>query len=277
MRNQADNRPESPLRNKLYTIIFEADTPSGKAFDVLLIVAIVVSVLVVMLDSVPSMNEKYTDLFQVLEWIFTVLFSIEYIIRIISVKKKHKYIFSFYGIVDFLATIPSYLSVLIPSAQVLLIIRVLRILRVFRVLKLAQYLSEAQYLTAALKASQRKISVFLFAVVNLVILTGSLMYVIEGADNGFTSIPKSIYWAIVTLTTVGYGDITPATDVGQFLAAIIMIMGYSIIAVPTGIVSYEIAAANRGKICEQCGETQNPASARFCMTCGSIIDVTEAS
>lgn len=276
MRKQADNKPDTPLRSKLYTIIFEADTPSGKAFDVLLIAVIIISVIVVMLDSVPAFNERYKNLFAILEWIFTILFSIEYVIRILSVRKKHKYIFSFYGIVDFLATIPSYLSILIPSAQVLLIIRVLRILRVFRVLKLAQYLSEAQYLTTALKASQRKISVFLFAVVNLVILTGSLMYVIEGAENGFTSIPKSIYWAIVTLTTVGYGDITPITDLGQFLAAIIMIMGYSIIAVPTGIVSYEIAAANRGKVCPNCGESSNPEMANYCISCGEPLTKTEA-
>ncbi len=270
-----DNKPSTPWRRRLHTIIFEADTPLGKFFDVALIIVIILSVIVVMLDSIASLSAKYNEVFYLVEWFFTIIFTIEYITRLISVKKKRLYALSFYGIVDLLATIPTYLSLIIPGTQVLLVIRMLRILRVFRVLKLVQYLSEAEFLRKAMYASRRKISVFLFAVLNLVIIAGSVMYVVEGADNGFTSIPKSIYWAVVTLTTVGFGDITPVTNLGQFIAAIIMITGYGIIAVPTGIVSYEIAMAQRTNACKECGNMHNPEGAKYCCDCGTSLSISE--
>ncbi len=229
-----------------------------------------------MLDSIETLRDQYQSLFYLLEWIFTIIFTIEYVTRIIAVKKPSIYIFSFYGIVDLLATIPTYLSLIIPGTQVLLVIRMLRILRVFRVLKLVQYLSEAEFLSRALYNSRRKISVFLFTVLNLVIIAGSVMYVVEGAENGFTSIPKSIYWAVVTLTTVGFGDIIPVTNLGQFIAAVIMIMGYGIIAVPTGIVSYELAVATSRRMCPKCGEVNIPSEAHYCSNCGVKLDDVES-
>jgi voltage-gated potassium channel len=269
------NKPDSKWRAKIYSVIFEAHTRIGKVFDIGLILAIILSVIVVMLDSIPALREDYQELFYQLEWVFTIIFTIEYITRIIAVKKPRLYIFSFYGMVDLLATIPTYISLIIPGTQVLLVIRMLRILRVFRILKLVQYLSEAEFLRQALYSSRRKISVFLFTVLNLVIVAGSIMYVVEGAENGFTSIPRSIYWAVVTLTTVGFGDITPGTNLGQFIAAIIMITGYGIIAVPTGIVSYEMALANRKRMCTQCGEVNLPAAAHYCSNCGVKLDKAE--
>lgn len=266
------NKPDSGWRRKLYTVIFEADKGAAKLFDVLLIVAITLSVFVVMLDSVASFRQQYGDLLNAAEWAFTALFSVEYILRVICVKKPSRYIFSFYGIIDLLAVIPTYLSLILPGTQFLLTIRVLRILRVFRVLKLVQYLHEAEYLKQALLASRRKISVFLFAVLMLIVFTGSLMYVIEGQENGFSSIPVSIYWAIVTLTTVGFGDIAPQTNLGQLFAAIIMILGYGIIAVPTGIVSYEMARAGQNSPqCSNCGYASHDADARHCKICGQKI------
>jgi voltage-gated potassium channel len=259
-------------RKKLHEIIFEADTPFGKLFDIVLIFLILMSVLAVMLDSVADMRIIFGDTLYYLEWIFTIIFTVEYILRLISVGRPLLYATSFYGIIDLLAIVPTYFSVLFPGSQYLLAIRILRLLRIFRVLKLAKYLNQSQILVAALKASRRKITVFLFVVLLLAVIFGSLIYVIEGEENGFTSIPRSIYWAIVTLTTVGYGDISPKTGVGQVLAAIIMIMGYGIIAVPTGIVSVELAQAKDRIIstqaCPQCTGEGHDDDAVYCKYCG---------
>ncbi|HPG39677.1 MAG TPA: ion transporter [bacterium] len=261
----------SRLRNRLHEIIFEADTPAGKMFDIGLIFCILGSVLVVMLDSVAAINAQCGRIFYVLEWFFTILFSIEYLLRIYSVKKPYYYMTSFYGIVDVLAITPTYLSLVIPGSQYLLVIRLLRVLRIFRVLKFTQYIGEAGQLTRALRASRRKITLFLFVVLTAVVIMGSCMYIIEGGKNGFTSIPKSIYWAIVTITTVGYGDIAPKTTLGEALAALIMIMGYSIIAVPTGIVSAEMTHL-RIKIstqaCPVCSAEGHDSDAGYCKFCG---------
>ncbi len=266
------NKLNSKWRLKLHEIIFEADTSAGKFFDILLIIAIILSVIIVMLDSIANVNRNFGNKLYILEWIFTLLFTVEYILRLISVGRPLKYATSFFGIVDLLAILPTYFSMFFPGSQYLLVIRVLRLLRIFRVLKLVQYLTEAQQLSKALHASKRKIIVFLFAVMTIVVIFGSLMYVIEGEENGFTSIPRSIYWAIVTLTTVGYGDISPVTGIGQTLAAIIMIMGYAIIAVPTGIVTAELTMAANKKIstqsCPQCSAEGHESDAVYCKYCG---------
>ncbi|MBD3291098.1 ion transporter, partial [candidate division KSB1 bacterium] len=254
-------------------IIFEADTRAGRWFDILLILFIVLSVFVVMLDSVSLVREKYGSLLYILEWVFTILFSIEYVLRLISVGSPLNYATSFFGVIDLLAIVPTYLSALLPGSQYFLVIRILRVLRIFRVLKLVQYLREARLLIQALNASRRKITVFIFTVLTLVVVLGSLMYVIEGEEHGFTSIPRSIYWSIVTLTTVGYGDISPKTSSGQALAAIIMILGYSIIAVPTGIVSVEMAQlsakSNMTSACPDCYKKGHDHDASYCKYCGS--------
>ena len=267
------------LRNRIYTIIFESDTPAGKFFDEALIVTIMLSVIVVMLDSVSAVNASYGDLLHSLEWMFTILFTIEYFLRLISIGRPVRYATSFFGIVDLLAILPTYLSLFLPGTHYLVVVRVLRLLRVFRVLKLVQYLSEADLLIKALRASRQKITLFLFAVVNLVIILGSAMYVIEGAEHGFTSIPTSIYWAVITLTTVGYGDIVPQTPFGQGLAMCIMIIGYGIIAVPTGIVTAEIAYASKEmssgsscsitRVCHECSAEGHDVDADFCKICGA--------
>jgi voltage-gated potassium channel len=260
------------LRAKLHEIIFEADTPAGKAFDVALLVLIILSVVAVMLESSSSVAARYGPELRTFEWIVTILFSIEYILRLYCVGSPARYARSFFGIVDLLAILPSYLSLIIPGAQSLLVIRALRLLRVFRVLKLAHFVGEASELTAALRASVRKIIVFLGAVLTIVVIVGSMMYLIEGEANGFTSIPVSIYWAIVTMTTVGYGDIAPQTPLGKILASAIMIMGYGIIAVPTGIVSVELAGVSRKKIttqaCPECGAGGHDGDAIHCKYCG---------
>lgn len=260
-------------RIKLYEIIFEADTSKGRLFDIILIWLIVLSVVVVFLESINELGEKYSFQFHFLEWIFTILFSIEYIFRLLSVKKPHRYAFSFYGIIDFLAIIPTYLSLLIAGSQYLLVIRVLRLLRVFRIFKVRPLLAQAELLTRALKASRSKIAVFLFTVLTLIVVIGAIMYVIEGPKNGFTSIPTSMYWAIVTMTTVGYGDISPQTPFGQIIASIVMIIGYSIIAVPTGIVTVEIAEASRKaittQVCPECLKEGHDRDAVFCKYCGA--------
>ncbi len=259
-------------RKKLFIIIFGAETKWGKFFDVLLIVAISLSVLVVMLDSIAAYRLQFGEIFKTAEWVFTILFTIEYVIRVIAVKEPRKYIFSFFGIIDFLAIIPTYISILLPGTEYLLAIRVLRILRVFRVLKLVKYLDEAEYISNALIASRRKITVFLFAVIMLAIFAGSLLYVIEGQENGFTSIPTSIYWAIVTLSTVGFGDITPVTTLGKFIAATIMVLGYGIIAVPTGIVSYEMARVKTApRQCPRCKFDDHDQDAVYCKKCGEAL------
>ncbi len=260
-------------QKKLHEIIFEADTPAGKLFDVVLIISIVLSVITVLLDSVQAVSINYGKILLIFEWFFTILFTIEYVFRLLCVERPTKYATSFFGIVDLLAIIPTYLSIILPGSQFLVVIRVLRILRVFRVFKLVQYLGEANLLMKALKASRRKILVFLFVVLNMVIIFGSLMYVIEGEQNGFTSIPRSIYWAIVTLTTVGYGDISPQTNIGQVLASLIMIMGYAIIAVPTGIVTAELAQTTGQRLstqaCLECSAEGHDHDAMHCKYCGS--------
>ncbi|WMW21735.1 ion transporter [Methanolobus mangrovi] len=272
------NRPDSNnWRSRIYDIIFEADTPAGKYFDILLIISILLSVLAVMLDSVKSFRIEHGELLYNIEWFFTILFTIEYSLRLICVKSKLRYSTSLFGIVDLLAIVPTYLSLFLPGSQFLLVIRILRVLRIFRILKLVKYLNEAELLIDALKASSRKITVFLFTVLTLVVILGSLMYLIEGEENGFTSIPISIHWAIVTLTTVGYGDIVPKTPLGIGLASVVMIMGYSIIAVPTGIVTAEMSLASldaRDKernriICDNCRNNNNDADALFCKHCGT--------
>ena len=268
-------RPDqaSVWRHRLHEIIFEADTPAGKAFDLALIVSILLSVLVVMLDSIARLRTAYGDILLYAEWTFTLLFTLELFLRLLCVRQPWRYAVSFFGMVDILAVLPTYLNLFIPGTHYLLVIRVLRLLRIFRVLKLVPYVGEAQALMAALRASRRKILVFLSAVLSLVVIFGSLMYVIEGEDNGFTSIPISIYWAVVTLTTVGYGDISPKTDLGQALAACIMILGYAIIAVPTGIVTVEMSRIPKGgfstQACPVCGAEGHDADAVYCKKCGN--------
>ena len=257
-------------KRSLYTVIFESDTPAGKAFDVGLLIAIGLSVTVVMLESVKSINAQYGTLLHAVEWVFTILFTIEYIARLLCVQRPRHYAFSFFGIVDLLAILPSYIG-LLTSANYVMVVRVLRLLRVFRVLKLAHFLEESDTLITALRASRRKIMVFIFTVLALVLIVGTLIYLIEGEAGGYTSIPQSVYWAIVTLTTVGYGDITPKTPPGRFLASVIMIMGYGIIAVPTGIFSMELRQASkraRARVCTNCETLEADAAARFCRMCG---------
>ena len=267
--------PDSPntLRARLHEIIFEADTPAGKLFDVLLIGSIIVSVSMVMLDSINSIQARYGRLLYFGEWLFTILFTIEYVLRLYCVRRPMAYATSFFGTVDLFAVLPTYLSIFFPGTQYLLVIRILRVLRIFRVLKLVQYLGEARLLSHALRASRRKITVFLFAVLTLVVIFGSLMYLIEDPESGFTSIPQSIYWTIVTLTTVGYGDISPQTGLGQTIAAMIMIIGYGIIAVPTGIVTAELSQAYKKSVstqaCPECGAEGHDSDAKFCKFCGS--------
>ena len=261
------------IKNRLHTIIFEADTPKGKLFDESLIFLIILSVIAVMLNSVKPINLQYGDLLYIAEWVFTIIFTVEYILRLISVGKPIKYATSFFGVVDLIAFLPTYLSTFIPGSEMFLVVRVLRVLRIFRVLKILPYITEAQLLRRALVASRRKIFVFLLAVFLIVIIMGSMMYVIEGEENGFTSIPRSIYWSIVTLTTVGYGDISPNTPLGQILASIIMIFGYGLIAVPTGIVTVEIAKGNVGtfntQACPQCSAEGHDSDAKNCKYCGA--------
>lgn len=263
---------KTPWRRHIYEIIFEAETRAGKAFDIVLLWLIVLSVAVVTLESVKGFWDDYGEEFYYLEWIFTILFTLEYVLRIISVRRPFNYIFSFFGIVDLLSILPGYLSLFIPGTQYLLIIRVLRLLRIFRILKLTQYIAEARVITSALSASRRKISVFLLAIVALVTVIGSLMYVVEGEENGFSDIPTSMYWAVVTLTTVGYGDLSPKTALGKTLASIVMILGYAIIAVPTGIVTAEFARSHKmasTQVCPECHLQDHDADAAFCKNCGA--------
>ena len=261
----------SNFKSKIKVIIFGTDTPAGKYFDLVLIISILLSVLIVMLDSVSDLHKEYGLIFNYFEWIFTILFSLEYLLRIYCIRIASSYIFSLYGIIDLLALIPTYLAIFLPGASVFSVIRVLRVLRVFRILKLVQFMGEANLLIKAIKSSRRKILVFLFFVINLVIILGSIMYLVEGESSGFDSIPRSIYWAIVTLTTVGYGDISPITNLGQFIAASIMIMGYVIIAIPTGIVATEMrfSKRRRKKVCIVCNDDKQELNAKFCSNCGA--------
>ncbi|CAM1369485.1 Ion transporter [Tenacibaculum litopenaei] len=266
--------PNQPSwKEKLHEIIYEADTRSGKLFDIVLLIAILASVVLVMLESVPEIQKTHGDLLNIGEWILTILFSVEYGMRIISIKKPLRYIFSFYGIIDLLSTAPKYLSIFFVGTHSLVALRALRLLRIFRILKLARFIGESNNFIKALNASKAKISVFLYFVLILCIIIGTIMYLIEGADNGFTSIPRSVYWAIVTMTTVGYGDIAPQTPLGQLIASIVMILGYGIIAVPTGIVSSEMTKLNdvhlNTQACPNCSYEGHDDDAIFCNHCGS--------
>ncbi len=272
-----DSIKKTSWKEKLHEIIYEADTKEGKIFDVILLIAILASILLVMLESVARFDIKYHKLLNIGEWVITILFSIEYILRVVSIKKPFKYIFSFYGVIDFLSTIPMYLSLIFVGSQGLVALRALRLLRVFRILKLTRYIGASNKLMIALKSSSAKISVFLFFVLIICIILGTVMYMIEGAENGFTNIPKSIYWAIVTLTTVGFGDIAPQTPLGQLIASAIMILGYSIIAIPTGIVSSEMTKTDakvdtNTQSCPTCLKDKHAERAIFCYHCGSTLN-----
>lgn len=267
---------QTSWKRELHEIIYEADTPNGKLFDLILLTTILASIVLVMLESIDSINDSYGTFLNISEWIITGLFTLEYILRIIAIKKPLKYIFSFYGIIDLLSTIPKYLSLIFIGSHHFAALRALRLLRVFRILKLTRYIGASNKLLIALKASRAKIGVFLFFIIILCVILGAIMYMIEGADNGFTSIPKSIYWAVVTMTTVGYGDIAPQTPFGQFIASIIMILGYAIIAIPTGIVSSEISKTDsidtNTQSCPNCGIDGHKDGAEFCFSCGTKLN-----
>ena len=266
-------RPAGPgWRFRLHEIVFEADTRAGKLFDVLLLTAIVGSVAAVMLESVPSVRARHGAALLVVEWGFTILFTVEYFARLAGVRYPSRYARSFFGVVDLLAIVPTYLSLFLPGGQALLVVRVLRMIRVFRVLKLGHYLAGGEEIAQALRASRPKIVVFLASVVSIAVVMGALLYLIEGEANGFTSIPRGVYWAIVTMTTVGYGDISPGTVPGQMVAAVLMIAGYAIIAVPTGIVSVAIAQRSAHPVstqaCLACSAEGHDVDAAFCKYCG---------
>ena len=265
------------LRNRIHIIVEGTDTRSGKFFDIVLLIAILTSVAIVMLDSVLYMRLQYGTIFFYAEWFFTILFSIEYTLRLFSAPNRVRYAFSFFGIVDLLSVLPSYLSLVFGGVQYLIVIRVLRILRVFRVLKLKAYMQQAGFLASALRTSQQKITVFFLSLVLLVTIFGSVIYVVEGPENGFTSIPLSIFWAVVTMTTVGYGDISPKTPLGQAITTMVMITGYSIIAVPTGIFTSELARNMRPQLnpvtCPNCGKFGHAISAEFCDRCGHALHI----
>lgn len=269
------------LRRKLHRIIYEADTPTGKLFDIILLILILISIAAIMFESVAAIRFKYGHTLHIIEWAITILFTVEYIARILTVRKPIKYILSAYGIIDLLAILPSYISLFLPGAHLLASLRAVRLLRVFRILKLGQFVGASKMLTVALIRSRDKILVFLFTVIILCIIFGTLMYMIEGPLNGFSDIPVSIYWTIVTLTTVGFGDITPQTGLGQFLSMVIMIMGYGIIAVPTGIVTSEIVSKKEPKTptnttaCPNCNETNHKDQAKFCYNCGEKLHPKE--
>lgn len=268
--------PPKDWRFKLHEVIYESNTPAGKAFDVGLLIAIFSSIIVVMLDSVDSIHQQYGALFNITEWIFAALFTIEYILRLVSIRKPIRYVISPLGIIDLIALLPSYLSIFLIGAQSLLVFRALRLLRVFRIFKLGHFLTEINFLTQALKNSIRKISIFLLTVLTITVILGSIMYLVEKRENGFSNIPESIYWAIVTITTVGYGDISPITPLGKFVASVVMLIGYAIIAVPTGIITHDIAIAARQKkempeSCPSCSREGHDSDALFCKYCGSSL------
>ncbi len=268
-----DAHPVSGWRRRLRNIIFESDTPAGRRFDLLLISSIILSVLTVMLDSIAAVREIHGELLYKLEWFFTLIFTAEYVLRLMCVGRALQYATSFFGVVDLLAITPTYISFLMPGSHYLVVVRILRVLRVFRVLKLVKYLDAARMLSVAIRTSSRKIAVFLVAMTTAVVILGSLMYVIEDPETGFTSIPRSIYWAIVTLTTVGYGDISPKTVPGQTLAAVVMVLGYSVIVVPSGILSVEISQALRmgaaTRFCSTCNAETRESDAIYCRCCGA--------
>jgi voltage-gated potassium channel len=266
---------EASFKQSLREIIFEADTPAGKTFDVALLVAIVASVAAVLVESVPSLPPEMRPRLVVVEWIFTALFTLEYISRLYCSPKPMRYTTSFFGVVDLLSILPSYLSLLFPGSQSLIVIRSLRLLRVFRVLKLGHFLGEANILLIAIRAGTRKVLVFLGTVVILIVIVGTSMYLIEGPENGFSSIPRSMYWAVVTMTTVGYGNLVPSTQFGQLLASAVMILGYSIIAIPTGIMTAEMiqtVARPTTRVCHECMSEGHALDARFCKDCGESLE-----
>jgi len=261
-------------RTRLHEVIYESNTVAGKTFDVTLLILILTSIIVIMLDSVEKWHNRYGQLFYYLEMVFTLVFTLEYILRLISIKRPWLYMISFLGIIDLIAIIPTYFSVFFAGAQSLLVVRALRMLRIFRIFKLTHFLSEMRFLGGAIKNSLRKISIFMLIVLTLVVILGSVMYLIEKGDNGFNNIPESIYWAIVTITTVGYGDISPVTPLGKFVASLIMLMGYAIIAVPTGILTTEMSLAARrqeqtNETCPSCGREGHDTNAAFCKFCGA--------
>lgn len=260
-------------RDKIHEIIYESEKPEGKVFDIVLLFCILASIMIVTLDSVDRLHQRYGNVFLALEWTFTIIFTLEYALRLISIRKPFRYVFSAFGIIDLLAIIPSYLSILLPGAQSLLVLRALRLLRVFRIFRMVHFISEMRFLSVAIVNSLRKISIFILFVLTLVVILGSIIYLVEGPEHGFTSIPQSIYWAIVTITTVGYGDVAPATPLGKTIASFIMLLGYGILAVPTGIVTTEMALAARthkqdNRACPTCGKEGHDSDARFCKFCG---------
>ena len=272
MTTRAEARPRRRWRLRLHEVIFESDTAAGRAFDVALLVAIVTSVFAVVLESVADIRRAYGPILKAVEWTLTIAFTLEYGLRLMAVQRPWRYATSFFGVVDLLSIVPTYLALVVPETQSFMVIRAIRLLRVFRILKAAQFLKEAHVLTTALRASRRKITVFLGTIVTIVLIVGALMYVIEGEEHGFTSIPTSMYWAIVTMTTVGYGDIAPRTALGQLVASMLMILGYGIIAVPTGIVSVELANAARPvsrQACPACGAEGHDVDASHCKYCGA--------
>ncbi len=264
-------------QSRLHDVIYESNTVAGKAFDISLLVLIIASILIVMLDSVEKYHERYGNVFYMMEWGFTILFTIEYILRLVCIKKPYLYMISFLGIIDLLAILPGYLSIFLVGAQSLLVLRALRLLRIFRIFKLTHFLSEMRFLGGAIRGSLKKVTIFMLVVFTLVIILGSVMYLVEKENNeGFASIPESIYWAIVTITTVGYGDISPVTPFGKFVASVIMLLGYGIIAVPTGIITTEMALAIKRQeqlheVCPHCGKEGHDADARFCKKCGGAL------
>ena len=274
MQTEFKEPAQASWRQRLYEVVFEAETTAGRTFDISLTTLILLSVFAVFAESMKGIRAIYGPELYYAEWGFTVLFTIEYALRLMSVRRPMAYATSFYGLVDLLAILPTYVSLVVPGTQYLLVIRILRLLRIFRVLKLTSYISEGRVISTALRASKQKIIVFLVAVITIITVVGSLMYVIEGEEHGFTDIPTSIYWAIVTLTTVGYGDLSPQTALGKFVASVVMIMGYGIIAVPTGIVTAELARAAKPastQVCPECHAEGHDLDALHCKYCGSLL------
>ena len=277
VKQPAEQKRDSNWRDVMYDVIFKEDTVAGKSFDISVIVIIALSVITVIINTVDSIEQEYGNILHIAEWVFTIIFTIEYILRLICCKRPAAYARSFFGVVDLFSIVPTYISVFLPGSHVLLVVRILRVLRIFRVLKLVKYIGESDLLIDALRSSRRKITVFLFSVITIVIIFGSVMYIVETPENGFTNIPQSIYWAVVTLTTVGYGDVTPQTHIGKAIAMVIMVMGYGILAVPTGIVTAEMTKAmgHHNKIstnvCEGCGYRWHDDDAHYCKHCGNTL------